>query len=132
MTFHLLLLKTSVFYIPFSFWGMQHDVFFLEARCQQFSFFFLISNTAVKQIEVHHHLSQIPKIELQLFQSTGFFCIFVAYLSSHHEKAINALYELAQELPAICLPHQNGGIPLSAFPNGTTSKLAGFFSTLSL
>ena len=48
---------------------------------------------------------------------------FVAYLSSYHEKAINALYELAYELAAICLLHQDGGIPLSAFPNGTTSKL---------
>ena len=28
------------------------------------------------------------------------------------------------ELPAICLPHQDGGIPLSAFPNGTLGKLA--------
>ena len=56
----------------------------------------------------------------------------VAYLSSYHEKAIKALYELAQELPAICLPHQDGVIPLSAFPNGTTSKHAGLFSTLSL
>ena len=36
------------------------------------------------------------------------------------------------ELPAICLPHQNVEIPLSAFPNGTTSNLAGLFSTLSL
>ena len=40
--------------------------------------------------------------------------------------------ELAQELPAISQPHQDGGIPLSAFPNVTTSKLAGLFSTLSL
>ena len=60
------------------------------------------------------------------------FFYLVAYLSSYHEKAINALYELAQELPAICLPHQDGGIPLSAFPNGTTSKLAGLFFILSL
>ena len=34
-------------------------------------------------------------------------------------------------LPAICLPHQDGKIPLSAFPNGTTSKLANLFPTLS-
>ena len=34
-------------------------------------------------------------------------CILVAYLSSYHEKVINALYELAWELPAICLPHQD-------------------------
>ena len=39
--------------------------------------------------------------------------------------------ELAYELPAICLPHHDGGIPLSAFPNGTTSELSGLFSTLS-
>ena len=32
----------------------------------------------------------------------------------------------------ICLPHQDGVIPVYAFPNGTTSKLAGLFSTLSL
>ena len=28
-------------------------------------------------------------------------------------------YALAKELPAMCLPHQDGGIPLSIFPNGT-------------
>ena len=52
------------------------------------------------------------------------FFFLAAYLSSYHDKAINALYELAKELPAICLPHQDGGIPLSAFPNGSTSELA--------
>ena len=36
------------------------------------------------------------------------FIYLVAYLPSYHEKAINALYELAEELPAICLPHQDG------------------------
>ena len=60
------------------------------------------------------------------------FLYFAAYLFSYHEKAINALYELAYELPAICLPQQDGGIPLSVIPNGTTSKLAGLFSSLSL
>ena len=59
------------------------------------------------------------------------FLYFVAYLSSYFEKAINVLYERVSELPAICQPHQDGGIPLSAFPKGT-SKLAGLFSTLSL
>ena len=34
--------------------------------------------------------------------------------------------ELAQELPAILFTTPTWGIPLSAFPNGTTSKLAGF------
>ena len=33
------------------------------------------------------------------------FFFLAAYLSSYHDKAINALYELAKELPAICLPH---------------------------
>ena len=60
------------------------------------------------------------------------FLYLVAYLSSYHEKAVNALYELAEELPAICQQHQDGGIPLSAFPHGTTSTLAGLFSTLSV
>ena len=58
------------------------------------------------------------------------FLYLVAHLSSYHEKAINPPHELAEELPAICLPHQDGGTSLSAFPNGTTSKLAGLFSTL--
>ena len=31
-----------------------------------------------------------------------------------------------------CQPHKGGGIPLSAFPMDTTSKLAGLFSTVSL
>ena len=31
---------------------------------------------------------------------------------------------------AICLPHKDEGIPLSALPKDTTSKLAGLFSTI--
>ena len=42
---------------------------------------------------------------------------FVAYSSFYLEKATNALYELGWELSAICLPHQDGGIPLSAQVN---------------
>ena len=34
--------------------------------------------------------------------------------------------------PITCLPHKDRGIPLSALPKGTTSKLAGLFSTLTL
>ena len=60
------------------------------------------------------------------------FLYLVEYLSSYHVKVINTLYELAEELPAICQQHQDGVMPLSAFPNGTTSKLAGLFSTLSV
>ena len=33
---------------------------------------------------------------------------------------------------ATCLPHKGRGVPLSALPKDTTSKLAGLFSTLSL
>ena len=33
---------------------------------------------------------------------------------------------------ATCRPHKDGGVPLSALPKDTTSKLAGLFSTLSL
>ena len=40
--------------------------------------------------------------------------------------------ELGEELPAICLPLQDGVTPLSDSSNGTKSKLAGLFSTLSL
>ena len=56
---------------------------------------------------------------------------FVAYYLLSRESD-QGLYELADEFPATCLPYQSRGIPLSAFPNGTTSKLAGLFSTLSL
>ena len=33
---------------------------------------------------------------------------------------------------ATCLPHKDGGVPLSVLPKDTTSKFAGLFSTLSL
>ena len=33
--------------------------------------------------------------------------------------------------PTTCLPHKDGGVPLSVLPMDTTSKLAGLFSTLS-
>ena len=62
-------------------------------------------------------------------------CIFiylVAFLSSFHWKRSKRCNELAYELKAICLQHQDGGIPLSAFSNDTTSELDGLFSTLSL
>ena len=79
-----------------------------------------------KQKKVYHYC----KCPVFLGKSKIIFYL-VAYLSSYHKKAINALYQLALELPAICLPHQDGGILPSAFPNAT-SKLAGLFSTLSL
>ena len=55
-------------------------------------------------------------------------CIFILLSRESDE----ALYELAEELPAICLPHLDGGIPLSAFPNGITSELAGLLHTVPL
>ena len=51
----------------------------------------------------------------------------VAYLSSYITRKRSKHYnELALKLSAIRLLHQDGVIQLSAFPNGTTSKLAGF------
>ena len=46
-------------------------------------------------------------------------------------KKSNRYNELAEGLPAICQPHEDGEISLSAIANGT-SKLASWFSTLSL
>ena len=34
--------------------------------------------------------------------------------------------------PTICLPHNDGGIPLNVLPKDPTSKLASLFSALSL
>ena len=34
--------------------------------------------------------------------------------------------------PTNCLPHKDGGVPLSVLPKDTKSKLAGLFSTVSL
>ena len=39
MALHLLLLKTLVFHFPFTFWKLQHDALFLEARFRQFFLF---------------------------------------------------------------------------------------------
>ena len=33
--------------------------------------------------------------------------------------------------PVTCLPHKDGGVPLSALPKNTISELAGLFSTTS-
>ena len=47
----------------------------------------------------------------------------VTHLSSYHEKAINALYELAKELPAICLPHRDGESCYVPFPTAQQVNL---------
>ena len=57
------------------------------------------------------------------------FCsIFILLSQENDQCAVRAPLGVASH---ICLPHQDGGIPLSAFPNDT-SKLAGLFYTLSL
>ena len=71
-----------------------------------------------------------------------FYLFYLPFLSSIHEKAncIAILWTgsphslgscLFRGLWATCLPHKGGGIPLSALPKDTTSKLAGLFSTTS-
>ena len=68
--------------------------------------------------------------------------IFCAYLSSIHGKAnciaiflTGSPHSLGschfRDVWATCLPHKDGGIPLSALPKDTTSELAGLFSTIS-
>ena len=65
-----------------------------------------------------------------------------SYLSSIHEKA-NCIAIFWTGRPhslgsclfrgvwATCLPHNGGGVPLSALPKDTTCELAGLFSTIS-
>ena len=75
-------------------------------------------------------------------QSILFVLFYLPFLSSIHEKAncIAILWMgsphslgscLFRGLWATCLPHKDGGIPLSALPKDTTSELAGLFSTTS-
>ena len=45
-----------------------------------------------------------------------FSCIFILLSRESDQCAVRARLEL----PAICLPHQDGEIPPSAFPNGIT------------
>ena len=71
-----------------------------------------------------------------------FFCFYLPYLSSIHEKAnCRALictgrpHSLGschfRDVRAICLPHKDKGVPFSALPKDTTSELAGLFSVTS-
>ena len=60
-----------------------------------------------------------------------FFCIYLHIYSPITRKRSVRL-GVASHLSTIGPPHQDEGIPLSAFRNGTTSKLAGLFFTLSL
>ena len=112
---------------------------FARKQKQNFSsnsaFFANLRNQATSARSKRCHVKMFLKAIASILEKSFFFIIIfylLAYLSSYHEKAIKALYELAQELPTISRPHQNGGIPLSALLNGATSKLAGLSSTLSL
>ena len=57
-----------------------------------------------------------------------FSCIFILLSRESDQSAMRARLGVASHLSTT----PRWGIPLSAFPNGTTSKLAGLFSTLSL
>ena len=53
--------------------------------------------------------------------------VLVAYLSFHDKKVTKRCNEFTKELPAICLPHQDGGIPLSALPTAQQVNLPAHF-----
>ena len=75
---------------------------------------------------------RIPVIRLkrQILRSMHrVFCITLHIYSLITKKRSKRYDELAKELPAMCQPLQDGGIPLRAFPNDSTSKLAALFST---
>ena len=54
-------------------------------------------------------IAKVFMLRRQRKSLNGKCCCLVAYSSSHHEKA---LYVLVLVFPVICLPHQDGGIPL--------------------
>ena len=54
-----------------------------------------------------------------------FIFLFIRIFILLSRESDGAPYELALELPTICLPHLDGGIPFGAFLNGTTSEVAG-------
>ena len=58
-------------------------------------------------------------------------CIFIVPSQESDQSAVRAHLGIASHL-STTPTDQDGGILLNAFPNGTTSKLAGLFSTLSL
>ena len=61
--------------------------------------------------------------------------IFTGYPDPLAEVPFNSLFGfynflMTEIVMATCLPLKGGRVPLNAFAKGTTSKLAGFFSTL--
>ena len=103
---------------------------------------FIHAYEAMLCLPVFHHTGPPRQVDC-LAPLPLFFCLFyLPYLSSIHEKAncIAILWTgsphslgscLFRGLWATCLPHKGGGVPLSALPKDTTSKLAGLFSTTS-
>ena len=57
----------------------------------------------------------------------AFYYALLACLLSDWTTTTGRLHDLSA-----CLPHKDGGIPLSVFLKGTTSRLTGLFFTLSL
>ena len=70
-------------------------------------------------------------VQVNFLQNIAVFLNLVKIILLLRENGQSAITSTL-ELPATCRPHQDERIPLSALPNGTTSKLAGLFSTLSL
>ena len=103
-----------------------------------------INNSQYSKRKCHHLLClETKKFKSQHTAFCDATCICIcSYLSSIHEKA-NCIAILWTGRPhllgschfwgvwAICLPHKDGGVPLSALPKDTTSELAGLFFTTS-
>ena len=70
-----------------------------------------------------------------------FFCLFAIFILHSQESELIAIFWTGRphslgschfrSIWTTCLPQKGGGVPLSALPKDTTSKLAGLFSTTS-
>ena len=79
---------------------------------------------------VHHHIKYI--LILRCIISRYLVRIYLHIYPPITRKRSKCYNELVQKLPTTCLPHIDRVILLSAFPNGTASKLTGLFSTVFL
>ena len=88
-------------------------------------------NDAAKRISEllsGRHSTWVCLIEIILVL-LNFFKAFFLVAFCYFDKAMKALCnELDSELPVVCVPHQDGEISLSVFPNGTAIELADLFS----
>ena len=94
-------------------------------RCSVESNYFSFQIQFLKKKFNSNSLTPCEQIYIFIFL---FICIFIL-LSRESD---GEPYELTWELPAICLPHLNGGISFRVFPIGTTSELAGLLHTVPL